>query len=73
MARNFYLAITNSYVYLPRDFECIQVGNVITYTNMLTEHIRDFAKCHQALFHVPHVGLGTRLTYVVEIDVLYLE
>ena len=42
LARNFYLAITNSY--LPRDFECIQVRNVIAYAVMLTEHIQEFCQ-----------------------------
>ena len=28
---------------------------------MLTEHIREFCMCHQALFRVPREGLGTRL------------
>ena len=39
-------------MYLPCEFECIQVGNLIAYTIMLTEHIQEFAKCYQALFRI---------------------
>ena len=38
----FYLAITNSY--LPHEFECIQVRNVIAYAVMLIVHIREFCQ-----------------------------
>ena len=47
------LAITNSY--LPRDFECIQVRNVITYAIKLTEHLREFCQSvtsPSSAFHV---------------------
>ena len=39
LARPFYFAITNSY--LPRDFECSKVRNVIAYAVMLTVHIQE--------------------------------
>ena len=66
LARTCYLAITNSY--LPRDFECIQVRNVIDDAIMLPERTYgNFAMCHQALFRVPREGLGTRLDWTDDI------
>ena len=48
------LTITNSY--LPRDFECFQVRNVITYAVMLTVYIREF--CQVSPGPLPHSTCG---------------
>ena len=50
------------YTYLLRDFECIQVRNVIAYTVMLTVHIREFCQVSPDPLPRSRVGLGTRLS-----------
>ena len=66
LASTFYLAITNSYLeYLPRDFKCIQVRNVITYAVMLTVHIQEFCQVSPGPLPRSACGPGNEASAVV--------